>query len=315
MLRELEYICTIWKEKSFTLAAEKLHISQPALSATVHKVEERIGVSLFDRTKKPIELTTAGEYYINSALQILNINNKMDHYFSSLSQTINGKVVIGASSFFCCYVLPPLIKEFNKVYPDIEVTLLEGSITDLYHKLQAEELDILVCIEFEINQPSMSYNIWEKETLLLSVPASFPINLGISDSALTLQDIQQKKYLSSNRSTITIDHFKNELFLSLPKGNDAYERLMHICEEKGFVPKISCSPTQQLTAFYMSKAEMGITFVREHLLHYVPWADDMFFYFIKSSFTERNVCIATKKNRNLPVSVNEFYNFMLTASI
>ena len=81
MIHEMKYICTLWQERNFTRAAQRLYISQPALSATVRRVEKEFGIKIFNRTTKPLTLTPAGEEYIRSAEQILSIINNMTQYF------------------------------------------------------------------------------------------------------------------------------------------------------------------------------------------------------------------------------------------
>lgn len=81
MLKEMGYVYAVYKEKSFSRAAQKLFISQPALSAMVKKAEQEIGVLIFDRSTTPISLTAAGKYYITQAKEIIRIQNEMKAYF------------------------------------------------------------------------------------------------------------------------------------------------------------------------------------------------------------------------------------------
>ena len=92
MLKEMSYVYAVYKEKSFSRAAQKLFISQPALSAMVKKAEQEIGVLIFDRSTNPISLTTAGRYYINQAKEILRIQNEMKAYFRVAAEAEAGKL-------------------------------------------------------------------------------------------------------------------------------------------------------------------------------------------------------------------------------
>ena len=73
MFREIEYVYAVYQERSFTKAAQKMFLSQPALSAMVKKAEKKIGTPIFDRSTSPLRLTPAGEYYIEQAEKILRI--------------------------------------------------------------------------------------------------------------------------------------------------------------------------------------------------------------------------------------------------
>lgn len=86
MLSEMQYIYTIYQERSFSKAAKKLYISQPALSAIVKKAEQKIGHLIFDRTTIPLTVTPAGRYYIKCIENILEIEKNMQDYFDDLGK-------------------------------------------------------------------------------------------------------------------------------------------------------------------------------------------------------------------------------------
>lgn len=309
MIREMEYICTLWQERNFTRAAQKLYISQPALSATVRRVEKEYNIKIFDRSTKPFTLTPAGEAYIQSAEQILGIFHNMTQYFSELSNLKAEKVVVGSSSFFCCYVLPSIIQKLHAQYPQIEIELVEGTVNDLSTKLQSEVIDILLCIENEIDLNIMQASLWKNEMLLLAVPAQNPLNYLLAQYRLSHRDILKKRHLEPSQRKISLDRFKSEKFLCLPKGNDIYERTIKMGNEAGFSPQISCAPSQQLTAYHMVRANMGITFIREQLLYHMPDTKDVYFYIINTSAIYRGIYIAYKKKRNLSPATEKFLNF------
>lgn len=311
MIHEMKYICTLWQERNFTRAAQRLYISQPALSATVRRVEKEFGIKIFNRITKPLTLTPAGEEYIRSAEQILSIINNMTQYFDKLSDQNTGKVVIGSSSFFCCYVLPTIIQTFQSQYPQIEIELIDGNVNDLIVKLQNELIDILLCIENEVDLNIMQPNLWKNEMLLLAVPANNPLNHLLSQYRLSHEDILRKQHLEPSWKKISLNKFKSERFLCLPKGNDIYQRTIDMCHNAGFKPQISCAPSQQLTAYHMVRANMGITFIREQLLYSIPNTNDVYFYSIDAPETYRGIYIAYKKQRDLSLAIKNFYSFLL----
>ena len=84
MLKNMEYVYAVYLNQSFSKAAEELYISQPALSATIKKVEEEIGLPIFDRSSNPIQLTNAGEYYIECIENIMKMEKEMRAHFKRL---------------------------------------------------------------------------------------------------------------------------------------------------------------------------------------------------------------------------------------
>ena len=104
-----KYVCEVYRERSFSKAAQNLYISQPSLSARIKKVEEQIGVPLFDRSTSPLQLTEAGRIYIRAAEEISVIEQRVENAINNLNTLQTGRLSIGASNLFAAYVLPPLI--------------------------------------------------------------------------------------------------------------------------------------------------------------------------------------------------------------
>ena len=113
MFKNKEYVLTVYKEGSFTKAAEKLFVSQPSLSASVKRIEDRIGAPVFDRSSTPVTLTEVGREYVKYALEIEDKENDFSRYISDHTNLLTGKIRVGGSSFFSSFVIPNLISDFN----------------------------------------------------------------------------------------------------------------------------------------------------------------------------------------------------------
>ena len=106
MLNEIKYVYAVYKERSFTKAAKKLFISQPALSNMVKKAEQEIGSPIFDRSTVPLTLTKEGEFYIRTIKQIMLLEKNIYTYFDDIRSMNTGSLAVGGSSFFCSFILP-----------------------------------------------------------------------------------------------------------------------------------------------------------------------------------------------------------------
>ena len=109
MFNHMDYVYSVYKERSFSKAAEALHISQPSLSATIQKIEEQVGAPIFDRSTRPISLTLFGAAYIQSIEQIQEIQENLFNMANDLSELQKGKISIGGSNLSISYVLPQKI--------------------------------------------------------------------------------------------------------------------------------------------------------------------------------------------------------------
>ena len=104
-----EYVLTIYREGSFTAAAEKLFVSQPSLSASVKRIEDKVGAPIFDRSTTPITLTEIGEEYVRHAVEIEEREGDFTRFLEDHTQLVSGRIKIGGSSFFSSFILSKMI--------------------------------------------------------------------------------------------------------------------------------------------------------------------------------------------------------------
>lgn len=140
-LTQLEYIVALDNYKSFLSASEKTFVTQPTLSMQVKKLEEELGIVLFDRTKHPISPTEVGKQIIEQARITLHEANKIKELVKEQSPEMKGKLKIGIIPTLAPYLLPLFLKPFFKKYPKVTL-VVEEIITDrIIEQLLNYELD------------------------------------------------------------------------------------------------------------------------------------------------------------------------------
>ena len=147
MLRDRDYVYAVYRELSFSRAAQKLFISQPALSSKIKKVEERVGMPLFDRSTNPISLTDAGRCYIEAVEQVTAIEDELNARLGQLSLRKEGTVTVGSATYFCSYILPELALDFQSRHPGCTVALQEGNISALTQSLLSGAVDFVLDVD------------------------------------------------------------------------------------------------------------------------------------------------------------------------
>src|SRR6476661_10176500 len=105
-LRQLQYAIQIATEKNFSRAAEKLHLAQPSLSQQLSKLEKEIGVLLFQRNTNSVEITHAGEVFVEKAQEILDMVNQLKKEMEDISQMRKGRLVVGCLPITGTHILP-----------------------------------------------------------------------------------------------------------------------------------------------------------------------------------------------------------------
>jgi DNA-binding transcriptional LysR family regulator len=133
---------TLAKEKSFSSTANLLCLTQPAVSHQIHALEEYLETRLFDRVKGEVTLTPAGEILFKYAEQILDLYQRAEKEIEDLTNTVRGRLVIGASTTIGQYFLPAIIGEFKDVYPKIDIFLSNANTREVISQLLGNLIDL-----------------------------------------------------------------------------------------------------------------------------------------------------------------------------
>lgn len=142
-LTQLEYIVALHKYGHFAKAAEACRVTQPTLSMQIQKLEEDLGVVLFDRTKKPILLTEAGKKLIDQIQSVLFEAKKIEGMVeSSQGSSTEGSLVVGVIPTIAPYLLPRLLPVLENEYPKLELTILELQTHRIVDALHSDEIDV-----------------------------------------------------------------------------------------------------------------------------------------------------------------------------
>ncbi len=305
MFSQKDYVLEVYKEKSFSRAAKNLYISQPSLSASIRRIEAKIGSHIFNRATKPISLTELGQEYINKALQIKKIENEFLNYVNDSLNILKGNIKIGGSNLFASYILPPMIARFNKMYHNIDFTIYEDKTKTLITMLLDGEIDMFIDNVLIANEKITSY-FYISETILLAVPKDFSINSELKKFQLSIGDIKNDIHTLDNFPCVTLDVFKNEPFIFLKKENDTGKKAIQLCKRHGFTPKIVFEIDQQVTAYNISSSGMGISFVSDTLIKKSNEQSNIIYYKLSDDEIHRNIYFYTKNNHYISNACRKF---------
>jgi len=170
-LDKFEYILAVAEEQTLTRAARKLYISQPALTNYINKLEEELGVKLFDRNVTPVHVTKAGSLYIERMKQI---RRESDSLISELRQMSGQQTVfkLGIGTCRGSHWLPYIIPEFCANHPDITLQLYEKGEDFLEKGVQEGEIDLAIGV-LNTNYPELTYEEIVAEEVFLAIPREY----------------------------------------------------------------------------------------------------------------------------------------------
>lgn len=141
-LIQLEYIVAVDDHRHFASAAEACHVTQPTLSMQIQKLEDQLGVMIFDRSKQPVVPTEIGRELIAQARIILLESRKIDDIIDEEKGKISGELRIGVIPTISPYLIPLFIKSFSDLYPEVTLLIEEYITEDILERLQNNKLDL-----------------------------------------------------------------------------------------------------------------------------------------------------------------------------
>lgn len=157
-LTQLSYIVAVDRYRHFATAAEKSYVTQPTLSMQIHKLEDELGVTIFDRSKSPVIPTEIGEKIIAEAKKILKKSKHIEDLASLKDEELRGTFRIGIIPTVAPYLLPLFLRNFRDKYPEVRLVFEEVVTDELLELLEQDYLDIGV-----IATPADRGNIFEED--------------------------------------------------------------------------------------------------------------------------------------------------------
>ncbi|AMA73270.1 MULTISPECIES: LysR family transcriptional regulator [Aneurinibacillus] len=236
--RQLLYAVTIAEEKSFSKAAEKLHLAQPSLSQQIAKLEKELDVILFERSSST-RLTDAGERFYESATRILDAVEQLKKEMQDMVELEKGTLTVGSLPITGAHILPLVLPVFKRKYPGIQVRLVEEP-TLVLEQLTARGTTEMSLLSLPIQEPNLEWEPILEEEICLAVPPDHPL---------------------SRRKEVEIRELNAEAFIMLKKGQGFRTLAAKWCEEAGFVPQVVFESSNIETVQSLVAAGMGIAFV------------------------------------------------------
>lgn len=300
-----EYVYAVYEEKSFSKAAQKLYITQPALSTAIKKVEKKIGSPIFDRSTSPIGLTPSGEVYIDAIEKLFALEQNTLNQLNNLNGLLAGKLAVGGTNFFTSFILPGVLGDFSRKYPQIKIELMEGTTVQLIEKLMGEELDLLID-NSELDDKNYERYYYSTERIILAVPRGFSVNEELLQYRLSAEDISAGRHCRPDFPTLPLSLMKSTPFIFVKEENSIYKRGLKMCSRQNYTPNIILKPDQVVSAFNMASRGVGATLLPDGLVSSLTYEVPLWYYKVDEDLSLRHVYVYKKRNKYLTKAMEEF---------
>ncbi len=261
--RNLQYFLRAAEEKNITRAAQKLYISQQSLSGHIAKLEEELGVSLFERGGE-LRLTYAGERLYLLAQRICSLEQEILRETGEISDRRRGRLRLGISYTCGRAILPRLLPEFRAGHPLVEISLMEGNHQKLNEWLAAGEIDVVLGYAPIDVSGAVVYPLLQ-ERMFLACPRAMTERVFGAEAAAELR--------REGRRETDIHALRGCPFILLKSGNRIRSIFDSYTEKKDFMPEVLLETENIETAFALAERGMGVTVYPELFLNTLHAAD------------------------------------------
>jgi DNA-binding transcriptional LysR family regulator len=242
-LRHLTYFIAVAEEMHFGRAAKRLNISQPPLSQQIMQLEAEIGVRLFNRTNRRVEITPAGMVFLAEARRVMTMSEEAVRRAILADKGEIGLLAMGFIGSANYSVLPQVVREFRRRFQNVQLSLTEMSTSDQLEAL----LDGTIQVGFlrppqGIKEKGLTVEPVFREPLMVVLPRNHPLKREMS---------------------LTLRQLAKDSFIMIPRqiGPGFFDHLIVLCQKEGFSPNIVLEASQYHTVIGLVAAGLGIAVV------------------------------------------------------
>jgi LysR family hydrogen peroxide-inducible transcriptional activator len=247
-VHQLRYFCAVAETGSFTRAAAREQVAQPSLSQQIMKLEEELGVRLFDRLGRAVRLTEPGQLFLPRARTILTELRAAKEEVAEKQSTVSGKVSVGVIPTIAPYFLPPRIALFSRKYPQAAITVMEDVTVRLMDRLRGGLVDLAI-----MALPARGHDL-----------ECYPLRTE------RLFAILPKGHALSRKRSLKMKELRNEPFLLLRDDHCFRDTAIEVCKHARILPQIVFESGQFSSILGMVAAGLGVSIVPEMALEKRP---------------------------------------------
>ena len=236
---QFQYFQTVAQLQHFTKAAEVLSISQPALSRSIARLEEELGVPLFERQGRTVALNTYGKIFLNRVNRAIQEIDLGQQEIQDLLDPLKGSVSLGFINSQGSNLIPNLLGSFRQSFPEIRFMLYQNVTNRVLDQLEAGEIDFCFCAKPLARENIRWIQLFTEEIILI-VPKGHPL---------------------AQRKAVKLKELREESFIAFKKKLSLGEIIDQIFQEAGITPKVTFEVEEAGTVAGLVAAKLGIALI------------------------------------------------------
>ncbi|MCI8453939.1 MAG: LysR family transcriptional regulator [Lachnospiraceae bacterium] len=258
----LEYFIAAAEEMNFTRASKRLYISQPSLSNHIAKLEEELGIALFDRNP-PLTLTEAGRSLLHNARRMVAVKEEAELELQDIKDFKSAELTVGVTHIRGTYMLPPLLIRFREEFPRVRVKLLEGTTSEIREALYKGRVDLTIgYLDDDMDPGRIRSEYLQAEEMLLIV----------ADQILGEYFSEKEREALLKKSRLPLRTFACCPFIKMKAPSWVGSMFERVCRDEGIVPDVVLETQNITTMISLGMAGYGVgispgIFVKQNPIH------------------------------------------------
>jgi DNA-binding transcriptional LysR family regulator len=286
-LLQLKYFQTVARLEHMTQAARHLSIAQPSLSQMIARLEEELGVSLFDRQGRHLRLNQFGKAFLWHVERMLGELEEAKQEIADMAGTERGCIAL---AIVIPHILPDLLHTFLSDYPHVSFRLFhQHSSQTVLQQLEQGEIDLGITSP-PIEQPNIDWIPLMRDEIYLMVPPEHPL---------------------ATRKSIDLHEVEHEPFISLKPGHTMRTLTDSFCQQAGFTPRVAFEGDDSSTIRGLITAGIGVGFASDLMLRGIPHPTISVALHIKEPRCQRSIGLAWRKDHYQSLVAQQFRTFVI----
>lgn len=292
--RQLQYVVLLSQVRNFSQVAEKLGITQPALSKQILNLELELGIKLFDRTTIPLTVTPAGEHFVKEAQELLYREDQLLRSMEDYKTGEVGRLVIGITPFRSSYLIPCVIKQIRNKYPGIQIQLHEAG-SDILRKEVAEGKYDFAIVNLPVDDSVLDILPLDSDQLAIVVPHEY----------------EQLIEFDADTKEVNFHKCKELPFVVVGQTQEMRILFDRLCVMSGFQPIIAAEVVGLATAWAMVCAGVGATILPMQFIKEKLTQEKLSVYPLKEEVYTRQPAVVTRRGQYLSSAAQYAINLLI----
>lgn len=283
-LRQLQYLVAVDDERHFGRAAERVHVAQPTLSAQLSTLEHRLKTRLFDRSRKGVSPTPAGQEIIARARKIISDVDELVEFAKQIDNPLSGRLRLGVPPTIGPYILPHIVPSLHQQFPQLKLFISEGAPSDIQLQLSEGKLDVALS-PLPIVTTKLDYAEIFQEQLYV---------------------VMARDHILADKAEISGKDLKGQKILTMQTGHHLHNQVKDLCNQYDAELLYDYAGTSLDALRHMVGMGAGISFFPNlYILSEIKGRDDLIVKKLSKDNPTRNIALIWRNDSRLGVQYHE----------